>query len=342
MMTYLTYFTITLFIWLLRRFFFNSPKSPKTKLMKNKVVIITGSSAGLGRETAYDLLKNNATVVFACRDKKKTMGVISDMPIGFQTRSIFIKLDLCSIESIYKFVEEFKKQFSTVDILINNAGLVSNNFSLTEDNIETTMQANHIGHMVLTNLLINYFNTKEGRILNVSSDAHHWSEYNLDKIKALNNNLNYEGVSYSSIKESFVVYGNSKLANIYYTQYLNEVLESRFKHIKTASLHPGMVNTEISRYAAGILPYYLELPLKMILYPLFYYFSKTCEMGAQTTLYLCYEDFEILENGEYYQDCRKSGKSNNAKSTEMRDEFLKYSWCLIDKAIKGKFELIKF
>ena len=192
---YLWFIIIFIILWLLRKYIFNAPRNSKTKNLNNKVVILTGSSAGIGKETAKDLLKSGATVIFACRDERKTKAVISDFPTYMQDRAIFIMLDLCRISTIYKFVEEFKKQFNTVDILINNAGCLSNTFQLTEDKIENTMQANHIGHMVLTTLLLENFNQSEGRIINLASGAAElFSDFNLEKIKELQNNLDYNNI----------------------------------------------------------------------------------------------------------------------------------------------------
>jgi len=334
---YLIPLLILLFLWLLRKFFFNAPFTNKKRNMKNKVVIITGSSAGIGKETAYDILKNDGTVIYACRDEEKTMNIIKQLPIGFQTRSVFIKLDLFSFASIYQFVEEFLKIFDKVDILINNAGLAKQEFNLTENKIETTLQANHIGHMLLTSLLLDKFNTNEGRIINVSSDAHWFADINIKQIKDLESNLNFDGIYYSGTKGATKQYGNSKLANIYFTQYLKEFLELKFKHIKTVCLHPGFVNTELYRVGRGLLPYVIEIMLSYILYPIFYYFSKSSVVGAQTTLHLCYE--QLIENGEYYQNCKKSNKCSNTKDSELQREFMKYSWMLIDKV---NVDFIKF
>ena len=344
-MTYLTIFIILVLIWLFRRFYFNAPKSPKTKNMNGKVVIITGSSAGIGKETARDVLKNGATVVFACRDEAKTKAIISELAEASQEyipRSIFIKLNLCSLASVYKFVQEFKKQFNTVDILINNAGCLTTSYEVTEDKIENTMQGNHIGHMVLTNLLLEHFDRSEARIINLSSNGHTLSDLTLENIKEWQKDLDFK-FDISSAKKCFNIYCITKLANVYFTNNLAGILEAKFQWAKTFSLHPGFVNSELTRYYKDLnLPYILEKLLICIAYPFLWYFSKDMEMGAQTSLYLCYESLANLENGAYFENCAKSKKGAQALDKEMQIEFMKYSWMLIDREIKDKFEIIKY
>jgi len=337
-MSYYIYYIVTpIVLYLFRKFFLNGPRSPVIRNLKNKIVIVTGSSGGIGQETALQLLKNEAIVIFACRDKTKTEKIISDLTTDMRDRSHFIKLDLSSLASVFEFVKNFKRQFGSLDILINNAGMSPLKFELTEDKIENTFQSNHIGHMVLTYLLLDYFKSEEGRIINVSGDIYKISNYSVKKFEDLQNNLDYKGIDFSTNVESIIEYSNSKLANIYFTNYLGDLLEKKFNHIKTMSLHPGVISTELMRNATGFFYYF-----RLIISPLFWYCTKTPDMGAQTTLYLCYEFHDKLKNKGYYLDCKERKKCNLIEDEDIQNEMIKYSWMLIDRAIEGKFELNKY
>ena len=98
--------------------------------MTNKVVIITGSSNGIGKESALDLLNHNATVIFACRSEERAMKVINTVPENIRKNAIFMKLDVSNFTSIVNFANKIKKKFKKIDILMNNAGSMIHILSL--------------------------------------------------------------------------------------------------------------------------------------------------------------------------------------------------------------------
>jgi len=323
----------SLLLWLGRQYF-NGPMSPIKKSMENKTIIITGSNSGLGKETAKDLLAQGANVIFACRDEKRALAVIESLPEESRKRATFIQIDLCDFNSIYKFTQEFRKLNKSIDILINNAGLFQSEFRTSKDGIEVTFQANHFGHKVLTFLLFDLMNKKESRIINVSSMANSVANYRAEDFKRFQKDLFLEEETKAYGWAKF--YQNSKLMNVYFTQHLAEICENKYQYIKTASLHPGVIMTEVFNN----LTFKLKL-LFYLFYPLIWYSSKTIQKGAQTTLYLCYEDFEKIQNGEYYADCKRTELKQHAKSLENRAEAIKWSYMVLDKALEGKFELPK-
>ena len=148
----------------------NGPLNPIKKDLTGKLVIVTGSSDGIGLEAAKDLLKSNATVIFACRSKSKTEGIINTFPEILKKNSIFLPLDLESFKSIENFAKEIKSKHPKIDILINNAGLSSwGNAHKTEDGYMNVYQVNYLGGVLLTLLLLDHFNEKESKIINLSS-----------------------------------------------------------------------------------------------------------------------------------------------------------------------------
>jgi len=228
-----------------------------------------------------------------------------------------------------------------IDILVNNAGVITDGLILTKDGIEQTLQANHLSPMLLTFLLLdkitNTDNGYGGRIINLASTMHNMTD--LKTMEVLMTTVNYKDVI-TGFKSCWTQYASSKLANVLFTNHLMKVLESKFKYIKTASVHPGGVNTEFNRWINDY-----NIIIKIIfymVYPIVWFCMKTSYMGAQTTLQLCYEDLNKIENGQYYENCRRSTQSELARNTGFEMTFMKYSWKMIKDSIKGKFEVSGF
>jgi len=141
--------------------------------LDGKIVIITGANTGLGKETAKDVLLRGATVVMACRDMTKGKEAMDEIVKETNTKkdkAILLKLDLSSLKSVGEFVEEFRKQFSQLHILVNNAGVMLCPYFKTEDGFEQHMGVNHFGHFALTNLLLPQMKSSgKARIVNLSS-----------------------------------------------------------------------------------------------------------------------------------------------------------------------------
>jgi NAD(P)-dependent dehydrogenase (short-subunit alcohol dehydrogenase family) len=294
----------SLFVLWLGRKFFNGPRAKSRKNMKDKIVVITGCSAGIGKETAKDLLLNNATVILANRDQKKTKIVMDEIfrnhPEIDQIRAVFLPLDLNSLKSVKSFAELLKKKFPKIDILINNAGCINYNYWKTEDGLEATFQTNHISPTVLTSLLLDSFRTSDdARIINVSSAGHRFPKRQINFFATSNTDYG-----------AFNTYAITKLANVLFTFKLRDFCANKGLNIKSCSLHPGAVFTEIARVDDQ--PWYIRLFVKTIGNLIMKYFFKTEEMGAQTTLELCYMDREKFIDGAYYSDCKVAKLSASA------------------------------
>jgi retinol dehydrogenase-13 len=201
--------------------------------LDGKTIIITGANTGIGLETAVDLAKRNARVILACRsvERGETAAVEVRKRSG-NDNVVFVQLDLASLDSVRKFAAKILEEEPRIDILINNAGLYSPSFTQTADGIETTFAVNHLGHFLLTNLLLDRIKeAPSARIINVSSSAHHRAQIDF-------NDLNSES-SYVGIK----TYGRSKLANILFTRKLTKELQGT--SVTVNALHPGAIYTNI-------------------------------------------------------------------------------------------------
>jgi NAD(P)-dependent dehydrogenase (short-subunit alcohol dehydrogenase family) len=300
----------------------NGPKTPLNPDMTGKIVIVTGSNTGIGKITALELLRRGAKVIFASRDEAKTQEVIDSIQdTAIRKNASFIKLDLGSFESIKNFVQEFKSRHESLDILINNAGATFDKFILKE-NIEATFMTNHVGPVCLTGMLLDIINPK-GKVINVSSRGHkHVTDNSLAYL--------YQEYDFSNIRANYkhlILYCLSKIGNVYHAQSLNEYFKRNQKQISTASLHPGLVNTDIfstKRFSRSFIKFLFAL-----IYPFLWLFAKDVEMGAQTTLHIAYLDYDELNSGAYFNNCKEEKLGEMPSDKEKRDELMNFTFQLI-------------
>jgi len=210
--------------------------------MKSKRVIITGANSGLGKESAFALAKLGAEIVLAVRDTNKGQSVKNQ--ILNQTPSAVIEvaaLDLMDLDSVQKFAAS--QSTKPIDVLLNNAGIMAVPFEKTKDGFESQMGTNHLGHFLLTELLFDAISEGSNpRIVNVSSSAHRLGKLKTGDI----NELNVSKENYSP----WTVYGNSKLANLLFTNELVRRLKLVNSNITVAVAHPGYANTNLQLVAA--------------------------------------------------------------------------------------------
>lgn len=203
--------------------------------LKGKTVIITGANSGLGWQASLELARKKARVIMAVRNRDKGQEAKDRILTLVPDSEIFVmKLDLANIESIKHFADTFHEEFQQLDILINNAGVMALPLMRTAQGFEMQFGVNHLGHFVLTALLIDIINkTRGSRIINVSSLAYRNGEINFD-------DLNWEK-SYSKWK----AYNQSKLANLLFTIELDRRLDLAGKGTLTAAAHPGFAATNL-------------------------------------------------------------------------------------------------
>jgi NAD(P)-dependent dehydrogenase (short-subunit alcohol dehydrogenase family) len=229
---------------------------------KGKVVVVTGSSSGLGYETAKVLANKNATVIVAVRSEVKGNAAVEKVKVENPNADIQVMLvDLADLASIHKFAENFKGKFKKLDLLINNAGVMNPPYTKTKDGFELQFGTNHLGHFALTGLLIDLIKeTPNSRIVNVSSTAHKIGKLNFE-------DLNWETRRYYKMRS----YGDSKLANLYFTSELQKRLTKQSSGVVVASAHPGASASELTRHS--------------LLFKILGLFVQNSEMGALPTLY---------------------------------------------------------
>ena len=204
----------------------------------DRVVLITGANSGIGFEAAKVLAKKGADIVLAVRNQAKgdlaKAEIIEEYVKAKVTVSI---LDLSSLKSVKTFSENFTKAQTRLDLLINNAGIMIPPYGKTEDGFESQMGTNHLGHFALTAQLFPLLKSTGGsRIVNVSSTAHNMG--NIDF-----NDIHWESRKYVAWKS----YGDSKIANLYFTNELGRRLQAAGVDVTTTAAHPGYAATGLQK-----------------------------------------------------------------------------------------------
>ena len=293
---------------------FSSRCQSKARLI-GKTVVITGGNTGIGKETARDLYRRGARVILACRNLEKANEAAEDVRKNPPSRpdleqfkgapgeSVVCTLTLASLASVRECAKKLNASEPRIHLLINNAGVMMCPKEKTEDGYEMQLQSNHLGHFLLTLLLLPRIKAaaSEGaRIINVSSMAHISGRMNFD-------DLNLEK-SYSPM----IAYQQSKLANVLFTTELARKLkDARIEGITTYSLHPGVVSTELGRHLDKSM-----FPGARLFFTVFKPFIKTPELGAQTSIHCAVDETAAQETGLYYKECRVSSPASQANSKE--------------------------
>lgn len=233
-------------------------------ILEGKIAIVTGSSSGIGLETARALAEKGATIIMAIRNLQKGEKARESISGKVDGELILMHLNLADLSSVKKFAEEFRNKFDKLDLLINNAGVMMPPYSKTKDGFELQMGTNHLGHYVLTALFFDLIkNTPNSRIVNVSSAMHKYGNINFEDI-------NWEKRKYKAAR----AYGDSKLANLYFTY---ELARRAGEKITVAASHPGWTATDLQRHS-GWMRFFNKI------------FAQRPAMGALPTLYAATAD----------------------------------------------------
>ncbi|XP_066519937.1 dehydrogenase/reductase SDR family member 13b.1 [Hoplias malabaricus] len=278
--------TVAIFI-LIRKIASGARCKSKAKL-HGKTVVVTGSNTGIGRETATDLARRGARVILACRSEVRGEAAVAIVKRESRSSNVvFMELDLASLKSIRSFAETFLRTEKRLDILINNAGVVSQ--GTTEDGLGLMFGVNHIGHFLLTNLLLDRL--KEcgpSRVISVSSMCHQFGSLDFSLLYA-----HKEFGKGNSCMDNLKTYCNSKLCNVLFIHELAKRLQGT--SVTCYSLHPGVVNTALYRS-------YHPMVRKLIK-PIAAMFFKDVEAGAQTSLYCAVQEGIEGLSGQYFSNC---------------------------------------
>jgi NAD(P)-dependent dehydrogenase (short-subunit alcohol dehydrogenase family) len=257
--------------------------SPSVANMSGKTVIITGGNSGIGLETAVALAGAGANTLITARDPERGKAAVDDIRQRSGSGDVDVAVfDLASLKSTRAGAAEILDRCQRIDVLINNAGVVLSDRRETEDGLEMTFAVNHVGHFLLTQLLLDRIKASApARIVNVSSTAHRGARKGLDFDDLQTRN------GYSGMK----VYSESKLANIYFTTELARRLAGT--DVTVNAVHPGTVATGYGRDgdSSGLLAFGLKVIKPFIL---------SSEQGARTSVYLASSPEVAGVTGKYF------------------------------------------
>ncbi|XP_047474832.1 retinol dehydrogenase 13-like isoform X1 [Penaeus chinensis] len=275
-----------------------SGRCTSTRRLDGKTAIITGASAGIGKETARDFAGRGARVILACRNVDKAQKVANEIIADTGNQQVYVRhVDTSDMSSVRKFAYGVLSSESSLHILINNAGIPGyTTKKLTPEGLELAMATNHFGHFLLTNLLLDLLKASApSRVVNVTSNAH-WMCHHLDT-----NDLNYNWRPFPGWLPS---YGQSKLANILFT--LELCRRVRGTGVTTNSVHPGVVNTEIFGKEGWKI---VNLPAILAAWIM----AKDEKLGAQPVIYLAVSEEVDNVSGKYFVDCKEAPSSTLAQ-----------------------------
>jgi len=213
---------------------------------EGRVAIVTGANSGIGMEAARALAVHGALVIMACRDKKRGEEAafsIRTVHPGAQVR--VMELDLADLASVRAFAAAVIADYSRLDLLIDNAGVMIPPFSMTKDGFELQFGTNHLGHFALTSRLLPVIrSTPASRIVVVSSVAHFtgWIDFA---------DPNWKSRGY----HAWAAYSQSKLANLLFAAELQRRLDALGASLPVIAVHPGWTNSNLQR-TAGLMRWF--------------------------------------------------------------------------------------
>lgn len=230
-----------------------------------RTAIVTGANSGLGEVTARELARAGAHVILAVRDTRKGAAT-AERITGPETGQVEVRqLDLLDLSSVRRFADGV----AHADVLINNAGIMASDHALTADGFERHIGTNHLGHFVLTNLLLPKLTD---RVVTVSSLLHNIGYISIK-------DLNWQSRPYSR----WLAYGQSKLANLLFTSELQRRLDSAGSSLRALAAHPGWSHTNLQGRSGRKLTDAVVLAADRVV-------STDADFGARQTLYAVSQD----------------------------------------------------
>ncbi|MBV6510617.1 MAG: hypothetical protein FMNOHCHN_00094 [Ignavibacteriaceae bacterium] len=262
--------------------------------MQGKVVLVTGSTDGIGLETARQLARLGATIILHGRNYQTGPDLRDQIKRETGNEHIdYVNADLSKRDKLHALTDHIKSQYGVLDVLIHNAGVFMTERKLTPEGLEMTFAVNHLAPFILTGLLLPCLkNAEQGRIITVSSIAHQ------------NAHLDFNNLQGEVHFDPYKAYALSKLGNILFTYYLAEHLKG--SKVTANTLHPGVITTKLLKTG----------------------FNRTgasIEEGADTSVYLAYSP-EVSEiSGGYFIKRKRTASSPASNDQHTINDFWKIS-----------------
>jgi len=298
--------------------------------LSDKLVIVTGSNSGIGKETAIAAFKKNAHVIFADRNIEAAKEIADELNAKFcprgEKRAFAYDCDLSSLESVYNFCSKIKEDWNVVNTLICNAGVMGGDaFNRTVDGHEEMFAVNYLAHALIVQELLPLMRKAVGgaRVVSVSSHVHFFTYkggIDFSKVTGPTANKKTDGAR---------AYGQSKLAQIIYTRDMQALCMASRKAFESDvhffSVHPGAIETKGSqKHDNG----WKGRLLRRVSKP----FLKTVEQGAATTCFAAFHEDAEFFAGYYLADCNFSQSSKLSKDRALTKQLREVTKKLLDDA----------
>lgn len=263
----------------------------------NKICLITGATSGIGKATAKELAKLGFDLILIGRSEDIGNELSKSLTIKYKINSEFFRCDISSLSDVKTFAEKIKSKFERIDVLINNAGSRFSNYQKSVDGIELTFATNHLGHFLLTYLLLDLLKkSSDARIINISSSAHFGKQIAIDDI-----------VSPKEFDRS-LVYGRSKLANVLFTyEFARRVNHS---NISINALDPGGVATNFAKNE-GFVRWLKHISFYIVKRQLL-----TPKQGAETVVYLASSENIKGITGKFFFEKKEKKSTEDSYNLE--------------------------
>lgn len=272
-------------------------------LIKDKTVLITGSTDGIGKQTAIDLAEMDARVIVHGRNESKAKQAAESVKQRSGVANIkYVVADLSSLVQIRKMSENIHQRFDKIDVLINNAGVYKTERELNEKGFELTFAINHLSYFLLTGLLLDLIKKSDyARIINVASMAH-------------GQELAFDNLNGESYYDGYDAYSRSKLCNIMFTYKLARMLSDT--KVTTNVLHPGVISTKLLHIGFGS-------------------GGSELSQGSKTSEYLATSPEVENVSGLYYNNSREARSSDISYNKTSQDKL----WELSEKMTGFSYNL---
>lgn len=277
--------------------------------MHEKNVMITGPTEGIGRATAFALAERGARLHLLCRNPEKAAALQDAIRTGHPDVAVELYIaDLGDFDAVRGAARAFDEHDEPLDVLINNAGVINTRRILLENGHEEMFAVNHLGHFLLTTLLLDRLEqAPRGRVVVVASEAYRFCR-----------GIRFDDLQWRTGFSAFPTYGHSKLANILFARELAERLQGT--RVTVNALHPGGVRSQLGAqnnwYAGHLLA--LVKP-----------FLRSAERGAETSVYLATSDEVSKTTGEYFYDCKPKKIKRSARDPAQAHEL----WVLSERLV---------
>ncbi len=258
--------------------------------MKNETtILITGSTDGIGKAAAIELARSGARILVHGRNSKRAQAAVESITKESGSSTVEpVVADFASLKQVRQLAADVINRYKRLDVLVNNAGVLSNKRVMTEDGFELTFQVNHLAHVLLTHLLLDLLKSSApSRIINVSSMVHGSARIEFDNLQG---ERKYSG---------YGAYGRSKLANLLFTYELAERLQGT--GVTVNALHPGVIATKLLRAGFGG------------------FWGGNVKKGAETIVYLATSP--EATTGKYFVNCAGAESSALSHDKKLQKEF---------------------